>query len=144
MAEEAHEGYIYKIDLHDGKPAHYWIVLNEPRAIDGSFLVVSLTDRHNLDQVSDVWEYNYRLCESLKLSKPSIVALRYASIKNQSWLDHHDAELLGGCTVEALKRARCNLFWYPQFVKTDIKKYANFYAASWTPCGSTPPHPTQK
>lgn len=141
MAAEANEGDVYRINLYDGKPAHYWIVLNQPQAIDGTFLAVSLTDRHNLDPISDVWEFNYPLCGSLRLSKPSIVALRYALVKTKTWLDELNAEFICTCTDAALKRARCNLIWYPQLVSADVKKYARFYAGSWESCGSAPPHP---
>jgi hypothetical protein len=139
LAEPAREGNIYRIDLQDGKPAHYWVILNNPQELDQSFLTVSWTDRHNLP-LSDVWPYDYEVGSSFRLSKPSVIALRHVLIKTQSWLDRLEAEFFGICTAVALKRARCNLFWYPQYVSAEGRKYANFYAASWNEsCGPAPP-----
>ncbi len=137
---KAAEGSVYKIDLRDGKPAHYWIILHDPQIVDGRFLTVSLTDRHNLDPVSDVWEFNYSICPALKLSKPSIVALRYVLVKTQSWLDEKDAEFICTCNAATLKRARCNLLWYPRFLSSDANRLVQFYTNSWDPCGSAPPN----
>ena len=143
MSEAAHEGHVYKIDLRNGKPAHRWILLNEPQTIDGSFLAVSLTDRHNLDRVSDIWEFNYPLCASVQLAKPSVSALRYALVRTQSWLDQLQAEFICTSTDAALRRARCNITWYPKFVSADVKRFARFYANTWEPCGSAPPYSTK-
>lgn len=141
MAEPAREGNVYKIDLQDRKPPHYWIVLNDPQIVDGSFLLVSFTDReHNLG-IADVWPTGYPLTPKVKLAKPSIIACTYACIQQQSWLDSYASEYLGTCSSDSLKRARCNLSWYQRFVDPKVKRYASFYAGEWFgSCGQTPPH----
>jgi hypothetical protein len=139
VAEQAREGNIYSIDLGNGKPAHYWILLNDPQAVDGSFLAVSFTDRHNLPSISDVWQYNYRLCATLRLSKPSVIALPYAVVKQQTWLNELDAEFVCLCADDTLKRARCNFYWFQHLLKPNIRKYVNFYAVIWNAdCGTAP------
>ena len=64
MAEPAYEGKVYKTYTGSGKLAHYWIVLNDPNAVDGRFVLVSLSDRHNFTNISDVWDVDYPLCDN--------------------------------------------------------------------------------
>lgn len=139
MAEPAAAGHVYRIGLRDGKPAHYWIILNDPQLTDGTFLAVSFTDRHNLDAVPDIWETGYAVCAAFALSKPSVLALNYAVVKTQVWLDGFDAGFVGMCTTEALRRARCNFVWYPRFLRPVVSKYARPYEGEWrTSCGDPP------
>lgn len=133
------EGDVYKIDLQNGKPAHYYIILNDPRPLDSRFLAVSFTDRHNFPSNTDVWPLNYPLCPTLLLAKPSVVALRYAELRDQHWLNTDASEFVGHSTPEALQRARCNLFWFSQFLRVDVLKFARFYESEWKPfCGAVP------
>ncbi len=71
MAEAVLEGSVYKIDLQNGVPAHYWIVLHTPN-LEGRFVMVSLTDRNHDKSVPDVWPTDYPLCANFKLVKNSI------------------------------------------------------------------------
>ena len=140
MAQQAREGSVYRIDLHNGKPAHYWIVLNEPQALDGRFLTVSLTDRHHFN-ISDVWPFGYEICADLHLAKPSVVQLQYTLVQQQGWLNEHGADYICNCSPAVLKRARCNLLWYPQHLKPDVVRFLNFHKGAWdVDCGSAPAH----
>lgn len=138
MPENLAEGAVYKIDLRDGKPAHYWIILNEPRA-DGTFLAVSLTYRLNVPYFADVWKYDYPLTDSFNLPKPSVIPFRFIRIETKEWLESHPTEFIGYCTPEALQRARCNLFWFDGYLRPKIQKYRNWFRGEWlNPCGPCP------
>ena len=133
------EGNVYKIDLQNGKPAHYYIILNEPRILDGKFLAASFTDRHNFPSNTDVWPLDYPLCPTLLLAKPSVIALRYVELRDQHWLNADTVEFVSRSTPDALKRARCNIFWFSQFLRVDVLKFARFYESEWKPtCGAVP------
>ncbi|NLH99656.1 MAG: hypothetical protein GX446_09220 [Chthonomonadales bacterium] len=139
MVEPARAGHVYKVDLRNGRPAHYWIVLTDPPMIDPTFIAVSLTDRHNMPAVDDIWQYGYRLCPGFGLSKPSVLKLDYAVLQTQSWLDRHQAEFVCLCTDESLRRARCNVIWYQQFLPPKVRRFATSRFAVWDlDCGPPP------
>lgn len=143
MAKVAEEGDVFKIDLGNGKPPHYHIILFAPR-IDGTFLVVSFTDCHNLPEVADVWPYKHVVCPQFSLTKPSVIALRYALVKDQEWLIGKDAEYIGVANQETLERARCNVHWYKHLLPGRLSSYAAWYGREWTlPCGPCPQHPSK-
>lgn len=141
MVTIAKEGAVYKIDLVDGKPAHYWIVLNEPN-LQGEFLAVSFTDRHNFKTIPDVWAFGIEICPGFKLAKPSVMALPYAQVRRQVWLDQFSAELIGQCNQASLIRARCNICWYREHLRPHILSFANFYLGEWKPLCGNPPQNT--
>lgn len=136
MRGAADEGDIYRIQTDLQKPPHFFIVLNNP-ADRGTFLAVSFTDRHHLPSVADVWPYNYPLCQTCLLAKPSVIALRYAVIKDQAWLEDKGAVYVCQAAAATLQRARCNLIWFKSLLKPDVAAYVNWYGGSWTasPCG---------
>ncbi len=137
MTQEAPaEGAVFYIDLADGNPPHYFMVLNPPR-FDGLFLLVGFTDRHNVLQKTDVWELGYKVTQEFKLAKPSVLALRFARIETISFFESRPQ--VGAATPEALQRARCNLFWHEHLLRPKIKAFRNFYLGAWDQdCGPSP------
>lgn len=132
-------GQVYKIGTVTSKPAHYYIVLNDPSPLYGNVLVVSLTDRHNFLSNTDIWPLAYYLCPDLTLAKPSVVALSYAAVVNQSWFEKEGVEYVGRSTPEALQRARCNMIWFSQFLRPDVKRISSSHENEWkVPCGPVP------
>jgi hypothetical protein len=127
------------MDLDDGKPPHYWIVLSSPRLVTEQFLAVSFTDRHNFESNTDIWQTDTALCPELSLSKPSVVFVRRAKVITQSWLNQYNAELIGRCDQGTLERARCNFHWFKSFVDVPVLKFCHFYGMDWiSPCGGGP------
>jgi hypothetical protein len=110
MAEFAGEGAVYLIKPRNDKPAHFWIVLNEPDQ-HGRFLAVSWTDAKNYAENGDVWPIKTAITDSLRLRKESVLHVRYSQVRTQEWLDRFNAEYFGTCTQEVLRRAKCNLCW---------------------------------
>lgn len=143
LARPAIAGNVYKIDLRDGRPAHHWIVLTDPMEIDRRFVAVSLTDRHNSPEILHVWPYGYRLCSSYSLTKPSVLALRYAVLKSQTRLDHCRAEFVDVCRPETLQRERCNLVWCRRYLNPTLVRFLGPVLDEWAKyCGAPPPRPT--
>ena len=142
VVNTAAEGDVYKIDLQDGKPWHYWIVLNTPNLIDGKFLIVSLTDRNNFPRNMDVWPLNYSLCASVPLAKSSVISLPHARVKDQVWLNAYNAVFVCQSTPIALQRARCNLIWFPYFLRPETKTFVRRFHNQWEAlCGPAPQNP---
>ncbi|MCX6359752.1 MAG: hypothetical protein NT029_08105 [Armatimonadetes bacterium] len=133
-------GSVYKVDEHNHRPAHYWIVLSDPSPLDGRFLTVSLTDWETNPHVNDCWQTGYRVCPELALAKPSALMMT----KTCFWLPTNltGAEYVGQATEQALKRARCSMYWFMRFIsEKPIKSLLSDYRAEWSDaCGDPAPH----
>ena len=139
MLRIASEGSVYRVDLENHTSWHYYLVLNDPTPLHGEFIAASLTDRQNFPKAKDIWETDYTLCPTIKLAKPSVIFLPRVKIWTQIWLGEFSAEYVGQCTADALQRARCNIVWYPDFFRPDVKKLVSLYHSDWKPpCGKPP------
>ena len=132
-------GDIFKIDVGDGKPAHYWIVLNTPR--NGSeILLVSWSDRLNVPAVTDVWALGLQICRDLPLAKPSALFVARARLESIQWISEKGAEYKGRAPKDVLRRARCNMFWFGRLLRPQIKRVVEWYSVDWKPeCSPAPP-----
>jgi hypothetical protein len=143
MMKSASEGDVFKVGADFSVPQHYFIILNMPRT-DGTFLAVCISDSHHHPAITDIWPYNYLLCPTFSLAKPSVIAVQFAVVKDQAWLERNDAIYVGEATPEALQRARCNLHWFKSLVKPDVSAYFRWYGSAWTAhCGSCPQNPSK-
>ncbi len=134
MPDNLCEGAVYRVDMEDGKPPHYWIVLCRPRQ-DGTFLTISITDRHHARWNTDVWEYQERITEFLELTKPSVLQVAFTKIVTKNWLVRYSAEFMGVAPYEVIQRAKCNLFWFSKFLRPELRQYRDFYGKNWSdPC----------
>ncbi len=131
-------GDVFKIDLGDGKPAHYWIVLNHPRNGD-EIALISWTYALNVPVITDVWELGAIICPEFSLSKRSVLFVAKAIIRNVTWISEIGANYIGRAPAEVLQRARCNLYWFDPFLRPGVKQFAQWYAVEWQPpCGPGP------
>lgn len=137
MAAPPAAGHVYLLDRHDGKPPHRWIILTDPDPIEGRLLAVSLTDKHNQRFVTDIWETGTQLCQGYRLAKPSALFMTEVVLEGRSYFA--TADLLGVCPPSILHRARCNLYWFPQFLAPMVKRIVNANAGDWNAgCGPRP------
>ena len=134
----AAKGDIYWVARENGLTPHYYVVLEDPH-VDGTFLLASLTDRSNINEVRDIWPTGYAICRTVALSKPSIVAMQYIHIGSDQWLNERSALYLCSASPATIQRMCCNLHWYRKFLRPPTLKRLNFHGSSWTqPCGAPP------
>jgi hypothetical protein len=131
MAHPVEVGAVYKVLTQTWKPPHYYIVLNEPNAVDGSFVTISLTDRNHFLRITDIWPTGYRICDAFELDKPSILFPQWACIANQIWLNERDAEYVCVCTETTLERARHGIISLEHYLDPAVKKYCGKYRFTW-------------
>ena len=129
MAPETRVGYVFNLADESTSGQHYHIVISEPDDL-GKFAVVSLTDARYAPY-AEVWRENYKLCECVRLGKPSSVAARFAKILKQSDLEAKSAEFTCRCTAEALRRARCNALKYVRYMEAEVREHVSLHEAEW-------------
>src|SRR5476651_2363203 len=126
MLKSACEGDVFKVGADFTLPQHYFIVLNDPRT-DGTFLTVSISDSRHHHAISDIWPFNYSVCSEFQLAKQSVIAVQFAVVKDQAWLEQNDAVYVGKATQQSLHRARCNLHWFKTLMKPAVLAYFRWY-----------------
>jgi hypothetical protein len=133
-------GSVYKIDLGDGMPPHFWIVLSHPSSLDGKFVISSFTDRHNVPAVTDVWAAFTAITPTFKLAKSSAIHVRFTRIATRHWVFENNGDYQGQADGATVQRALCNLHWFTHLLRPPELKYiAQWMEHGWEKdCGATP------
>lgn len=130
MATSLSAGQLYKIDLDDGKPAHYWVLLTDPDS-RGRFAVVSFTDSRKFMQNSFVWPQDYAIGLTFRLQKESVLRIDKVLIRSRGWLEKHKASRIDECSLEVIDRVRCNVADYKHLIQPEGINHLKPFFDKW-------------